>query len=681
MAGDQIGYNGSNGGWALAGGQDLNGDGKSDILIGATVDAGSRPAWVVFGKPSSSPVDLATLAADGSGYEIDPPAGQTFGSYGTGAGIDLALVADLNGDGRGEAVLGVPGAGTTYVAFGKASTSPLNLASLGSGGWTITGSFAQTAGSTCDFNGDGRPDVLVGDQSGSLGRNSNGRTWVIYGHATGNVDLTALTASEGIRLDGATSFEYASESALTGVGDVNGSGRCGIVIGAYQYNNVDGKAYVVYGRPTGATEFDLAGLTGADGYVVTDAGQYASLGHGGDAAGDFNGDGRPDVITDAPFAPDFLHPVGEADLIYGFGAPTLRYGSINATAGSEITPLVPAVQQTGAASFSISPALPAGLSFDPSTGAISGTPAAAQPATSYTVTMTDLAGAASTTISLAVAPPPRPDRQQADSIQVQKIEQQISLGPGQTVTVTQDCPAAAPIATDGSVRIDHVDQGTGYLTSVDVLESRAVAAGRWVARVHNLASGDAQAKLFVVCVANRTTPDSHALRFSGRLTTTVTWGIGSHQALLSCPAGRIPVAPGFDFVSGSGWWYRSVQSGSSWLFGAHVTSPAAVELSIRCLARGVGVAQRHSHRLLFGFPVRAPGLAALSGTSAYVLSCGDHAKAIVGGFDLGPGIRTFGNDPQPKSRVFQLANLGLPSSTAHLTAICLEVRTSGRVGG
>ncbi len=437
LAGDQIGYNGSTGGWALAGGQDLNVDGKSDILIGATVDAGSRPAWVVFGKSSSSPVDLATLAADGNGYEIDPPAGKTFGSFGTGAGSDLALVSDLNGDGRGEAVLGVPGAATTYVAFGKASTSSLNLASLGTGGWTITGSFSQTAGSTCDFNGDGRPDVLVGDQSGSLGRNSNGQAWVIYGHATGNVDLTALTASQGIRFDGATSFEYASESALAGVGDVNGSGRCGIVIGAYQSNNTDGKAYVVYGRSTGSTEFDLAGLTAADGYVVTDGGQFASVGHGGDGAGDFNGDGRLDVVTDAPFAPGLAHAVGEADIIYGFGPPSIHYGAVSATVGSELTPLVPTVQRTGAESFSISPGLPPGLSFDPSTGAISGTPTAAHPATSYTVTMTDLVGTASATISLAVAPAPAADNRQADNIQVQKIEQQLSLGPGQTVTVNQ----------------------------------------------------------------------------------------------------------------------------------------------------------------------------------------------------------------------------------------------------
>ena len=199
--------------------------------------------------------------------------------------------------------------------------------------------------------------------------------------------------------------------------------------------------------------------------------------------------------------------------------------------------------------------------------------------------------------------------------------------------------------------------------------------------MHNLAGGSAQAKLFVVCVSNNTTPDSHALRFSGPVTTTVTWDIGSHQAIVACPTGRIPVAPGFDFVSGSGWWYRSVQSGSSWIFGAHVTSPATIQLSVRCLATRLGVVNHHSHRLVFGFPVRAFGLGALSGTAAYLVSCSDHAKAIVAGFDLGPGIRMFGNDPQPKSRVFQLANLGLQPATTRLAAICLGVRTSGRVGG
>jgi len=53
-------------------------------------------------------------------------------------------------------------------------------------------------------------------------------------------------------------------------------------------------------------------------------------------------------------------------------------------------------------SFSISPALPAGLVFDAQTGTISGTPTAISPATTYTVTATNASGQGTTTISISV---------------------------------------------------------------------------------------------------------------------------------------------------------------------------------------------------------------------------------------------------------------------------------------
>jgi sugar lactone lactonase YvrE len=60
---------------------------------------------------------------------------------------------------------------------------------------------------------------------------------------------------------------------------------------------------------------------------------------------------------------------------------------------------------TGSLSYSVSPALPAGLSFSSVTGAVTGTPTAASPASSYTVTVTDANGATATaTFSLTVNP-------------------------------------------------------------------------------------------------------------------------------------------------------------------------------------------------------------------------------------------------------------------------------------
>ena len=73
--------------------------------------------------------------------------------------------------------------------------------------------------------------------------------------------------------------------------------------------------------------------------------------------------------------------------------------------GTSYGPLLPTV--TGAVSaYSVSPALPAGLSLDPSTGWISGTPLAAAPGATYTITASNAAGTATTALNLVVLVPP-----------------------------------------------------------------------------------------------------------------------------------------------------------------------------------------------------------------------------------------------------------------------------------
>ena len=73
--------------------------------------------------------------------------------------------------------------------------------------------------------------------------------------------------------------------------------------------------------------------------------------------------------------------------------------------GAPYGPLQPTV--TGAVSgYSVSPALPAGLSLNPSTGVITGTPLTASPETTYTITASNAAGAATITLNLVVLVPP-----------------------------------------------------------------------------------------------------------------------------------------------------------------------------------------------------------------------------------------------------------------------------------
>ncbi|TGL75287.1 putative Ig domain-containing protein [Leptospira yasudae] len=62
----------------------------------------------------------------------------------------------------------------------------------------------------------------------------------------------------------------------------------------------------------------------------------------------------------------------------------------------------PSLQSATATTFSISPALPAGLSFNTSNGTISGTPTATSIVTTYTVTGTNSSGSASTMINIEI---------------------------------------------------------------------------------------------------------------------------------------------------------------------------------------------------------------------------------------------------------------------------------------
>ena len=151
---------------------DVNGDGRPDMVVGIPTAGPSGTAYVVFGRSSPGTIDLAALGA--GGFRIA-------GDHAIGG--DVAGAGDVNGDGLADLVIGAPGAGAggrAYIVFGKASTSPVDVAALGAGGFRIDGRRGfnffplPPPGAFCrgdevgtsvdgvgDFNGDGRPDVVI----------------------------------------------------------------------------------------------------------------------------------------------------------------------------------------------------------------------------------------------------------------------------------------------------------------------------------------------------------------------------------------------------------------------------------------------------------------------------------------------------------------------------------------
>ncbi len=83
----------------------------------------------------------------------------------------------------------------------------------------------------------------------------------------------------------------------------------------------------------------------------------------------------------------------------------LQYGVGTGEVGSPYGPYPPSVSGT-VSGYSVSPALPAGLTLDSTSGVISGTPLAASSGTTYTVTASNGAGAAAAALNLVVLIPP-----------------------------------------------------------------------------------------------------------------------------------------------------------------------------------------------------------------------------------------------------------------------------------
>ena len=167
-------------------------------------------------------------------------------------------------DGRPDFVVGAPYAsynlrgdsGSAFVIFGsyrrpRGERGPAWSRGIiridGAGFSNAAGLSVARAG---DFNGDARPDVIVGAPFTDYHGEFSGSAYVVFGKADGaNVDLGAL-GPYGVRLDGGDFNDQAGYS-VSGGADINGDGRSDVIVGALRASNNgrgdSGSTYVVHG--------------------------------------------------------------------------------------------------------------------------------------------------------------------------------------------------------------------------------------------------------------------------------------------------------------------------------------------------------------------------------------------------------------------------------------------------
>jgi hypothetical protein len=313
-------------GFSVASAGDVNGDGFSDVVVGA-------PRFD-NGEQDEGRADLYLGSASG----LAPTPSWTVESNQANAlfGTRVASAGDVNGDGFSDVVVGAPffvngelNEGRAFVYLGSAT----GLSSVAS--WTgeanqANAQFGASVASAGDVNGDGFSDVVVGAPSFANGELDEGRAFVYLGSATGLSSAKSWTAESN-----QANAQFGA--SVASAGDVNGDGLSDVVVGASNFANGEldeGRAFVYLGS--------AIGLSSAASWTAESNQTSPHFGVSVASAGDVNGDGFSDVVVGAN-----LFSNGEL----GEGRAFLYLGSATGLAS---TPSWTAESNQGGASFGVS---------------------------------------------------------------------------------------------------------------------------------------------------------------------------------------------------------------------------------------------------------------------------------------------------------------------------------------
>lgn len=327
-------------GESLAAG-DVNGDGKDDIIIGASSGSGANngrllcgEVYVVFGNETfPSTIDLNINSPDVTiyGQEEGDSIGQVVAS------------GDMSGDNKQDIIIGAtyasgpnnarPYCGEVYIINGQAFSSPpitidLNT-TVGAGPDTVIfgadgdlsfiGDQAGTSIATGNIDGSGRDDLIIGAPF-ACGPDNNrtgcGEVYLIYGTGplAGIIDLNTTTADTHADviiygIDGETLLSIGDQTGLdVTAGDVIGNSIDDIIIGAPgaagpANNRTEcGEVYVIKGKNNFPDIIDLnisAGGIGPD-VLIYGADLQNMVGKPIETC-DLNNDLKAEIIICAPF--------------------------------------------------------------------------------------------------------------------------------------------------------------------------------------------------------------------------------------------------------------------------------------------------------------------------------------------------------------------------------------------
>ena len=297
---------------------DVDGDGYSDVLVGANqydggVGQDEGKAYLYRGS-KNGPDDFSSWSAESDLADAD-------------LGYSVSSAGDTNADGFDDVIVGaplydngLPEEGRILVFLGSGTGLDINPQVTIDGG-QAGGKIGWSVASLQDVNGDGFDDVAIGCPEFSSPELAEGVVFLLLGSANGPASTPSWLADSD-QVDANFGFSVA------GAGDVNGDGKADLLVGAPGYGTVGGDEGRVY------VYLDIqAGLAGPADMIIEGSQAGAEFGYSVDSAGDIDGDGLSEVIIGAPFYDVNLSGEGRAYAYRGsvFGLLTEPFWTADGT--------------------------------------------------------------------------------------------------------------------------------------------------------------------------------------------------------------------------------------------------------------------------------------------------------------------------------------------------------------
>lgn len=248
------------------------------------------------------------------------------------------VVADFNGDGYSDLVVGSPGedvggqsaAGSITVLYGSAKgvrarrAQVFTQATAGVGGQPGKGDKFGWASAAGFFNDDRYADLAVGAPGDDAGGDSSAGSVTVL---RGTPDGLAVTGSMVLRSEPDNSESRAGHRFgwSLATGDTDGDQPDELAVGAPTYERA-GQVFVFGQRQDAAADgrpAEVLNAAAATGAAVPAAGRAARFGNAV-ALGDPDGDGVDDLAVGVPFADDAARDAGAVDVFEGVQGAGLR---------------------------------------------------------------------------------------------------------------------------------------------------------------------------------------------------------------------------------------------------------------------------------------------------------------------------------------------------------------------